>query len=88
MDAGCLSVLRSEDGLVERYRIKSTAYKGRASTGVTEEWVAIEPVAKAIAVLEHLTATCDVSVAAILFGEFCINAQTAKNISRLRLYAA
>jgi integrase len=56
MDAGCLSVRRSEDGLVERYRIKSTAYKGRASTGVTEEWVAIEPVAKAIAVLEHLTA--------------------------------
>jgi hypothetical protein len=56
MNAGCLSIIRSEDGLVERYRIKSTAFKGRLSTGAVEEWVAIEPVAKAIAVLEKLTA--------------------------------
>ena len=56
MNAGCLSISRSEDGLIERYRIKSTAYKGRPSTGETQEWVAIEPVAKALTILERLTA--------------------------------
>ena len=55
MDAGCLSISRSKDGIIERYRIKSTAYKGRRSTGETEEWVTIEPVAQALGVLQRLT---------------------------------
>ncbi len=31
MRAGCLDVQRSEDGLIERYRIRSTIYKQRVS---------------------------------------------------------
>ena len=35
MRVGCLEVRRSEDGLVERYRVKSTVYKQRDGRGVT-----------------------------------------------------
>lgn len=56
MRRGCLSIARSEDGLIERHRIRSTLYKGRSSTGETASWVTIEPVAEAIAVLERLSA--------------------------------
>ena len=56
MRRGCLSIARSEDGLVERQRVRSTLYKGRSSTGETASWVTIEPVAEAIAVLERLSA--------------------------------
>ena len=52
---GCLSVTRSEDGLVMRHRVRSTAYKGKPTRGEPEEWVTIAPVAEAIAVLERLT---------------------------------
>lgn len=55
MRAGCLEVKRSEDGIVERYQVRSTVYKRRDVRGQTEKWVTIEPVAKAIAVLERLT---------------------------------
>jgi hypothetical protein len=55
MRAVCLDVQRSEDGLIERYRVKSTVYKGRDVRGQAERWITIEPVAKAIAVLERLT---------------------------------
>jgi integrase len=48
MRAGCLDVQRSEDGLIERYRIKSTVYKRRDVRGQAERWITIEPVAKAI----------------------------------------
>jgi hypothetical protein len=53
---GCLAVTRSEDGLIERYRIRSTVFKRRDACGQPETWITIEPVAKAIAVLERLTA--------------------------------
>ena len=56
MRLGCLDVSRSEDGLSERYRIKSTVYKTRDVRGQPESWITIEPVAKAVAVLERLTA--------------------------------
>jgi integrase len=56
MREGCLDVTRSEDGLIERYRIKSTVFKRRDTCGQPESWITIEPVAKAIAVLERLTA--------------------------------
>jgi integrase len=55
MRAGCVNVRRSEDGLIERYQIRSTVYKGRDVRGQAENWVTIEPVVKAVAVLERLT---------------------------------
>jgi integrase len=55
MRAGCLDLQRSEDGLIERYRIKSTVYKRRDVRGQAERWITIEPVAKAVNVLERLT---------------------------------
>ena len=56
MRAGCLSLSRSADGVIERHRIRSIAYKGKASQGEPAEWVTIEPVAEAIRVLERLSA--------------------------------
>ena len=55
MRAGCLNVRRSEDRLIERYQIRSAVYKRRDVRGQAENWITIEPVAKAIAVLERLT---------------------------------
>lgn len=55
MRSGCLEVRRSEDGVIERYRINSTVYKHRDGRGQPETWTTIEPVAKAIDVLERLT---------------------------------
>ncbi len=55
MRRGCLSVSRSEDGVILRHRIRSTAYKARQSRGEPEQWVTIEPVAQAVAVLEGLS---------------------------------
>jgi len=55
MRAGCLSLSRSADGVIERHRIRSIAYKGKASQGEPAEWVTIEPVAEAIRVLERLS---------------------------------
>jgi hypothetical protein len=55
MRVGYLDVQRSEDGLIERYRIKSTVYKRRDVRGQAERWITIEPVAKAITVVERLT---------------------------------
>jgi hypothetical protein len=56
MRLSCLEVRRSEDGVIERYRVKSTVYKGREGRGEPDTWTTIEPVAKAIRVLEQLTA--------------------------------
>lgn len=55
MQRGCLSISRSEDGLIMRHRVRSAAYKGKSSHGEAAEWVTIEPVAKAIDVLERLS---------------------------------
>ncbi len=55
MRTGCLDVKRSADGLIDRYQVRSTVYKRRDVRGQTEMWVTIEPVAKAIAMLERLT---------------------------------
>jgi hypothetical protein len=56
MRAGCLSLTRSADGVIERHRIRSIAYKGKVSQGEPAQWVTIEPVAEAIRVLERLSA--------------------------------
>ncbi len=55
MQRGCLSISRSEDGLIMRHRVRSVAYKGKSSHGEAADWVTIEPVAKAIDVLERLS---------------------------------
>jgi hypothetical protein len=56
MRSGCLSLARSEDGLIMRHRVRSVAYKGKQSAGEPAEWITIAPVAEAIQVLEHLSA--------------------------------
>lgn len=55
MRPGCLDITRSEDGLIDRYRVRSTAYKWKRAEGVPADWITIEPVAEAIRVLEHLS---------------------------------
>jgi hypothetical protein len=55
MQRGCLAVSRSEDGLIMRHRVRSVAYKGRSSHGEAADWVTIEPVARAVDVLERLS---------------------------------
>ena len=55
MRPGCLDITRSEDGLIDRYRVRSTAYKWKRAEGVRADWITIEPVAEAIRVLEHLS---------------------------------
>ncbi|MET4260860.1 hypothetical protein ABIC09_005825 [Bradyrhizobium sp. S3.12.5] len=56
MRVGCWSLGRSADGIVERHRVKSTTYKARESSGEEAEWITIAPVARAIDVVERLTA--------------------------------
>lgn len=56
MQPGCVSPVRSADGLVERYRLRSTVYKRHGARGVTADWITIEPVARAVAVMEVLSA--------------------------------
>lgn len=56
MQPGCVSPVRSADGLVERYRLRSTVYKRHGARGATADWITIEPVARAVAVMEALSA--------------------------------
>lgn len=55
MQRGCLSLTRSEDGIIMRHRVRSVAYKGKSSQGEPADWITIEPVARAIQVLERLS---------------------------------
>ena len=55
MRHGCLNISRSDDGLIVRYRVRSTAYKWKRVSGVPANWVTIEPVAEVIGVLERLS---------------------------------
>jgi integrase len=56
MQPGCVSAERSADGLIERYRVRSTVYKRQGARGVTADWITIEPVVRAVAVMEILSA--------------------------------
>ena len=38
MRAGCLALTRSADGMIERHRVRSVAYKGRSSRGERLSW--------------------------------------------------
>ncbi|MCL8489435.1 MULTISPECIES: hypothetical protein [Bradyrhizobium] len=55
MQPGCVSAVRSDDGLVERYRVRSTVYKRQGAHGAKADWITIEPVARAVAVMEALS---------------------------------
>jgi integrase len=56
MRAGCLRCELSDDGVIERIKIRSTVYKGvRDRRGRPETWVTIEPVAEAVDVLTRVT---------------------------------
>ncbi|MGB3833292.1 MAG: hypothetical protein WA975_15690 [Mesorhizobium sp.] len=55
MQRGCLSLTRSEDGMIMRHGVRSVAYKGKSAQGEPAEWVTIEPVARAVEVLERLS---------------------------------
>lgn len=55
MQAGCHAVARSADGLVERHRIHSTAYKLAGAAGRSQDWITIAPVGRAVTILEQLT---------------------------------
>ena len=55
MRSGCLSLTRSDDGIIARHRIRATSYKGKSIVGEPADWVTIAPVAQAVAVLEDLS---------------------------------
>jgi len=57
MRAGSHALTRSSDGVIERHRIESRAYKGYGGRGLRAQWITIAPVGRAIAVLERLTAS-------------------------------
>ncbi len=56
MRSGCLSLTRSEDGIIARHRVRSVAYKSKSSVGEPGDWITIAPVADAVRVLEQLSA--------------------------------
>ena len=55
MEPGCVSVERSADNLIERYRVRSTVYKHREAAGVSADWITIAPVARAVEAMEALS---------------------------------
>ncbi len=67
MRPGCLSVTRSEDGLIDRYRVRSVAYKSKGVRGEKADWITIAPVSKAISVLEQLTPVSELREAKTLW---------------------
>lgn len=56
MRSGCLSLTRSEDGIITRHRVRSVSYKNKSSVGEPGDWITIAPVADAVRVLEQLSA--------------------------------
>ena len=54
MKSGCMIRALSSDGLIERLKIRSTVYKFRESRGDPAEWVTIEPVDRAVTIVERL----------------------------------
>ena len=56
MRSGCLSLTRSEDGIIARHRVRSVSYKNKSSLGEPGDWITIAPVADAVQVLKQLSA--------------------------------
>jgi hypothetical protein len=88
MRRGCLSIARSEDGLIERQRVRSTIYKRRSSAGEAASWVTIEPVAEAITVLERLSEHAARKTAATRSGRCFVPALSPRRICRARWSAS
>lgn len=93
MQPGCLDITRSEDGLIERYRVRSTAYKWKRADGVPAHWITIEPVAEAIRVLEQLSKeACETHGVATLWpvldlsraGKIHISAEIVRSLNEFR----
>ncbi|MFB0627599.1 hypothetical protein [Streptomyces sp. AB3(2024)] len=55
---GCHFTTASQDGIIERHKVRGKVFKGRQPVGDEDTWVVIEPVAQAVAVMESLT-DCD-----------------------------
>jgi hypothetical protein len=54
---GCLTVSRSEDGSVYRWKVRSLAFKGEIDpVGVPATWIVGKPVERAVQILEQLQA--------------------------------
>jgi len=60
---GCHQVSRDSYGEVIRHYLRSTEHKGKKGQGIERTWVVVEPVARAIDVLERLTRTSRESLA-------------------------
>jgi len=56
MRAGCLSLTRSADGVIERHRVHSVSYKASRANASPPIGSLLLPVAAAISVLEKLSA--------------------------------
>lgn len=52
---GCHVTESTADGLVTRHKLRGTAFKGHGRQGAPKTWVVIEPVVRAVAVLEQLS---------------------------------
>ena len=55
MEVGCVAIERSADNLIDRYRVRSTVYKHRQASGLSADWITVEPVARAVAVMAALS---------------------------------
>ena len=51
---GCHFVERSADGVVDRHKLRGRAFKGQGAQGRQATWVVIDPVAKAVDILEAM----------------------------------
>ncbi|MFK4299415.1 integrase [Arthrobacter sp. GAS37] len=54
---GCHSMKKSQDGLLDRHVIRGMSFKSRAAEGEAATWITVEPVAKAVKILEALSGT-------------------------------
>ncbi|MES2280200.1 MAG: hypothetical protein V4542_02200 [Pseudomonadota bacterium] len=54
LKVGCVREERTTDGVANRWKVQGMAWKNKHARGEPEEWVIIEPVARAIEMLESL----------------------------------
>lgn len=89
---GCVQITRDEDGRPIMYKLVGRLYKHRAEEGDAADWVVIEPVVRAVAVLDRLHELAGSDAAEQLFarvqvGRPCLRPETSANLSkRLRTY--
>ncbi|MEU0194966.1 hypothetical protein ABZ250_34885 [Streptomyces afghaniensis] len=54
LQRGCVSTQRDAGGRIYRHRLNGLAFKGESVHGTAATWIVTAPVARAVAVLEHL----------------------------------